>query len=236
MRAKAMAMNKAPQPDPASQSGSVAVSLADFRRDYTKAGLREEDLDADPLRQFEKWLREALSAGVMEPRVMTLATTSASLQPSSRLMLLQTVDARGFLFFGSYEGRKGRELTENSWAALNFPWLELERQVNVGGNVGKLAREEAAACFQSQPRRRRLAAWAFAQNRRNVPRAELERRLGALEAQYPGEEIPLPPHWGGYVLAPEEIEFWQGRPNRLHDRLFYRKEAGGHWHIERLSP
>jgi pyridoxamine 5'-phosphate oxidase len=212
------------------------LSLADLRREYTKDGLREEDLDPDPIRQFQKWLREAASAGVPEPRLMILATTSQNLQPSSRLMFLQEVDQRGFVFFGSSQGRKGQDLARNHWAALNFPWLELERQVNVGGTVIQLGREETAACFRTQSRWRRLAAHAFPQSQGVPDRTGLERRLRAGAAQFPAEDIPLPPHWAGYVLAPAEIEFWQGRPNRLHDRLYYKKAIDGRWTLQRLAP
>jgi pyridoxamine 5'-phosphate oxidase len=212
------------------------LSLADLRREYTKEGLREEDLDRDPIRQFQKWLREAASAGVPEPRLMILATTSQALQPSSRLMFLQEVDQRGFVFFGSAQGRQGQDLAQNHWAALNFPWLELERQVNVGGPVSQLGRAETAACFRTQPRWRRLAAHAFPPSQGVPDRAGLERRLRACAAQFPAADVPLPAHWAGYVLAPAEIEFWQGRPNRLHDRLHYKKAIDGRWTLQRLSP
>jgi pyridoxamine 5'-phosphate oxidase len=212
------------------------LSLADLRREYTYGGLREEDLDPDPIRQFQKWLSEAASAGVPEPRIMILATASPRLEPTSRLMLLKEVDQRGFVFFGSSQGRKGQDLAQNNWAALNFPWLELERQVSVGGLVNQLGREQTAVCFRAQPRWRRLAAHAFRQSQVVPDRTELERRLRACAARFPGQDIPLPPHWVGYVLVPEEIEFWQGCPNRLHDRLYYKKEIDGRWRIHRLSP
>ncbi len=211
--------------------------LADLRRDYTFAGLGEKDLHPDPIRQFQKWFEEAVAAGITEPNAMVLATVDAAGQPSTRVVLLKAVDERGFSFFTNYESRKARELAGNAKAALTFPWISLERQVCINGSVIKLSREESAAYFKLRPRASRLGAWASPKQSEVVSsRAVLEERMEQLEAQYPGDDVPLPPYWGGYALAPVEIEFWQGRQSRLHDRLRYVRQPGGAWKIERLSP
>ena len=167
---------------------------------------------------------------------MVLATADAAGQPSTRVVLLKGFDERGFVFFTSHESRKARELAVNRHAALNFFWVELERQVCVTGSVTRVPREEAEAYFKTRPRGSRLGAWASKQSETISGRAVLEARLQELEKKYPGEEVPLPPFWGGYVLAPREIDFWQGRPNRLHDRFRYSKQSDGGWLLERLSP
>ena len=212
------------------------MAIADLRREYTAAGLTETDLAADPLVQFQAWLQDALDAGLTEPNAMVLATVSPAGRPSTRTVLLKSVDGRGFSFFTNYESRKARDLAAIPRAALTFPWIPLERQVNIEGAVTKLAREESAAYFDLRPRGSRLGAWASKQSEVVPGRAVLEARMAELEAKHPGENIPLPPNWGGYVLAPERIEFWQGRANRLHDRLCYTRLAAGGWKIERLSP
>jgi pyridoxamine 5'-phosphate oxidase len=213
------------------------MSIANLRRDYSLAGLSEQDLCADPLQQFQKWFQEALAAEIAEPNAMVLATVDASGQPSTRVVLLKAVDARGFSFFTNYESRKGRELAGNPRASLTFPWITLERQVCITGRVSKLSREESEAYFKLRPRNSRLGAWASPKQSETVSsRAVLEERMKQLEAQYPGEDIPLPPYWGGYALAPAEVEFWQGRSSRLHDRLRYARQPDGSWRIERLSP
>jgi pyridoxamine 5'-phosphate oxidase len=216
---------------------SSSTAIANLRRDYALAGLSETDLDADPIRQFEKWFSEAAAAEIVEPNAMVLATVDGSGQPSTRIVLLKAVDLRGFSFFTNYESRKGRELAGNPRASLTFPWIALERQVCISGSVSNLSREESAAYFKLRPRASRLGAWASPRQSDTIAgRAVLEERMRQLETQYPGEEIPLPPYWGGYVLAPVEIEFWQGRTSRLHDRLRYRKLTDASWKIERLSP
>jgi len=213
------------------------MSLADLRRDYSLAGLNEADLAANPIQQFDKWFQEALAAEIVEPNAMVIATVDAAGQPSSRVVLLKAVDARGFSFFTNYESRKGRELTGNPRASLTFPWIALERQVCVNGRVSKLSREESAAYFKLRPRASRLGAWASPKQSESIAsRAVLEERMKQVEAQHPGEDVPLPPYWGGYVLAPVEVEFWQGRASRLHDRLRYARQPDGSWRIERLSP
>jgi len=211
------------------------MSLADLRRSYTLAGLRRVELDADPIQQFQKWLQQALDAQLLEPTAMTLATADQNGRPSARIVLLKGLDERGFIFFTNYESRKGRELAENPNASLVFYWAELERQVRVSGTASRISREESENYFKSRPRGHRLGAWVSTQSDVITNRAVLEERLKQLEAKYPGD-VPLPPYWGGYVLSPVEIEFWQGRPNRLHDRFRYGKQADATWLIERLAP
>ena len=212
------------------------MSLADLRKDYTLAGLAEKDLARDPFRQFEKWFQEAEAAKLAEPNAMTLATASPDGRPSARTVLLKGLDGRGFVFYSNYESRKGRELALNARVALVFPWIALERQVLIEGTVTKVAREESAAYFHSRPRASQLGAWVAQQSSVIPGRATLEEAMKALEKKHAGAEIPLPPNWGGYRVAPETIEFWHGRRSRLHDRLRYRRDQEGGWLVERLSP
>lgn len=210
-------------------------SLADLRKDYSLAGLLEKDLARDPFRQFDAWFREAEAAKLNEPNAMTLATASADGTPSARTVLLKGVDGRGFVFFTNYESHKGRDLAANPRASLLFPWLELERQVIVCGTVAKVSREESDAYFQSRPIGSQLGAWASAQSTIVPSRELLEANLKAIKDRYAGCAVPTPPHWGGYRVSPTTVDFWQGRRNRLHDRLRYRRTSDG-WVIERLAP
>jgi len=213
------------------------MSLADLRQEYRLAGLQEQDLAQDPFRQFEQWFAEAQAAQILEPNAMTLATATPEGRPSARVVLLKDFDLRGFVFYTNYESQKGHELAANPQAALLFSWLPMERQVIITGRVAKVAQEEALAYFHSRPRASQLGAWASQQSSLIPSRAVLDERLHALEAQYADQPVPLPPYWGGYRLAPETVEFWQGRRSRLHDRLRYRREnEGSPWIIERLSP
>ncbi len=211
------------------------MTLADLRKDYSLAGLNEKDLARDPYRQFEKWFQEAEAAKLAEPNAMTLCTSTRDGRPSGRTVLLKGVDGRGFVFFSNYESRKGRELHENPNATLVFPWIALERQVIAEGAVTKVPREESEAYFHSRPRASQLAAWVSQQSTIISGRSVLEDSMKMLEQKYAGREVPLPPHWGGWRLAPETVEFWQGRRSRLHDRLRYRREKDT-WLIERLAP
>ena len=210
--------------------------MADLRREYTRAGLREADVAPDPIEQFRKWFEEALAAGLHEPNAMTLATATSAGRPAARVVLLKGFDERGFVFYTNYEGRKGRELEENPYCALVFYWGELERQVRIEGRAGRVSGEESDAYYRSRPLGSRLGAWVSEQSRPVGDRATLEERLRELEDEYEGREVPRPPFWGGYRVVPEEIEFWQGRENRLHDRLLYRCESNQSWSIERLQP
>ena len=211
------------------------MPLADLRKDYSLAGLNEKDLARDPYRQFEKWFQEAEAAKITEPNAMTLCTCTRDGRPSGRIVLLKGVDGRGFVFFSNYESRKGRELHENPNAALVFPWLALERQVIVEGTVAKVPREESEAYYHSRPRASQLAAWVSQQSSIISGRSVLEDSMKMLEQKYAGREVPLPPHWGGWRLSPESVEFWQGRRSRLHDRLRYRRDKDS-WLLERLAP
>ena len=211
------------------------MTLAELRREYTLAGLRRADLDADPIGQFQKWFAQAMQAEIVEPNAMTLATVAADGQPSTRIVLLKGIDQRGFSFFTNYESRKGRELAENPKASLTFFWAGLERQVSVGGTVSRLSREESDAYFAVRPLGSQRGAWVSKQSTVVANREYLEKRLTEVEAEF-GEKVPMPPYWGGYVISPSSMEFWQGRPNRLHDRFRYKRQDSGVWVIERLSP
>jgi pyridoxamine 5'-phosphate oxidase len=212
------------------------MPLADLRKDYALAGLAEKDLARDPFRQFEKWFQEAEAAKIVEPNAMVVATATRDGRPSARTMLLKGVDGRGFVFFSNYESRKGRELDVNPRATLLFPWIALERQVIVEGAVAKVAPEESEAYFHSRPPTNQLGAWASPQSSIVPVRKVLEDALRELEKKYAGLEVPRPPHWGGWRLTPETVEFWQGRRSRLHDRLRYRRGKDGGWSVERLAP
>ena len=213
----------------------MARNVADLRKEYTRAGLTESDVAPDPVEQFRRWFDEALEADLHEPNAFVLATATRDGLPSARVVLLKGLDERGFVFYTNYEGRKGRELEDNPRAALLFYWGELERQVRIEGTVSRVSAEESDAYYASRPRGSRLGAWASEQSRVVEGREVLESRIGDLEAEYEGREVPRPPFWGGYRVEPEAIEFWQGRENRLHDRIVYRRESGS-WKTERLQP
>jgi len=219
------------RPDYQAQS----VTIAGLRRPHEEIPLLEHDLDSDPTAQFSAWMQEALDAGITFPNAMTLATATAAGRPSARIVLLKGFDERGFVFFTNLESRKGRELAENPHAALVLYWFELERQVRITGAVAALPPSEVESYFSSRPRDSRLGAWASRQSEVIGDRGQLESEVDRLRGAYDGREIPPPPFWGGFRLAPDEIELWQGRTNRLHDRLRYRREGEG-WVVERLSP
>ena len=211
------------------------TDLASLRRSYARASLGEGDVAADPIAQFLAWFDDARAAELREPNAMTLATATPDGAPSARIVLLKGVDERGFVFYTDYRSRKGDELAANPRAALVFHWAELERQVRVTGTVARVSREESEAYYRTRPVGSRIGAWASHQSRPIAGRAELEAREAELARRYADGDVPLPPHWGGYRVAPETVEFWQGRPSRLHDRLRYVREDGG-WRVERLSP
>ncbi|HXT13274.1 MAG TPA: pyridoxamine 5'-phosphate oxidase [Candidatus Angelobacter sp.] len=235
------------------------MAIADIRREYNLAGLRRRDLDPDPMAQFRHWFDQAAgarssgklrggliriyktllglgSAERIDVNAATLATADGEGRPSGRVVLLKGVDERGFIFFTNYESRKGREITENANVALVFYWPDQERQVCIAGRAMKIPQAESEAYFKSRPRGSRLAAWASHQSEAVENREVLEAKWRELDAKYPGDTVPMPPNWGGFVVTPVRIEFWQGRPSRLHDRFRYLKQADGKWLIERLCP
>ena len=231
------------------------MALADIRREYEQGSLDRADLVANPLAQFNQWFAQAASGSrwrkisialyklshailghvPIDVNTMVLATVDKAGRPSSRAVLLKGADERGFVFYTNYDSRKGRELAENPSAALTFYWPDLEREVCVAGTVSKLSHDESEAYFKSRPRGSRLAAWASNQSSVVADRATLEKKWGEMAAKFPGD-VPLPPNWGGYVLKPERIEFWQGRLNRLHDRFCYTRQPDNSWKLDRLSP
>jgi pyridoxamine 5'-phosphate oxidase len=212
------------------------MNPADLRRNYSAGTLERADLDADPIKQFQNWFDRAVaehSSG--DANAMVLATADKKGRPSSRTILFKGVDERGFIFYTNYNSRKGRELAENPNAALTFYWPGSERQVCVAGTVSKISAAESENYFKSRPRGSQLAAWASNQSDAVPDRDTLDKKWDELDAKFP-KDIPLPPNWGGYVLKPERIEFWQGRVNRLHDRFCYMRQPGNSWKLERLSP
>jgi len=200
------------------------------------SSLSEHDVERDPVRQFARWFQQAKASGLAMPEAMALASASADGGPSVRMVLLKEFDDRGFVFFTNYESRKGRELEANPRAALLFHWDPPGRQVRVEGAVERVSAEETAAYVRSRPRGSQLSALASPQSQTIESRAELEQRVGELEARFAGVELPLPESWGGFRVAVEAVEFWQQREDRLHDRVSYRREPGGTWTIERLAP
>jgi pyridoxamine 5'-phosphate oxidase len=211
------------------------LDIAALREEYSRRHLRRRDLDPDPIVQFNRWLAEAVEARIKDPNAMSLATVNAAGQPSVRIVLLKGVNPGGFLFFTNYGSRKAADLEANPKAALNFFWPDLERQVAIEGIVHKASREEAAAYFHTRPLGSQLGAWASRQSQIVPSRDWLEEKLDSAAAEYAGREVPLPDFWGGYWLVPSTIEFWQGGPSRIHDRLRYLRE-GATWRIDRLSP
>ncbi|MEH1940329.1 MAG: pyridoxamine 5'-phosphate oxidase [Nostoc sp.] len=211
-------------------------TVADLRKDYTLEGLSELEVDLNPFIQFKKWFDQALAAQLPEPNAMTIATATPDGKPSARMVLLKDFDERGFVLFTNYNSHKGQELAENPQAALVFWWAELERQVRITGYVEKVSETESDQYFHSRPANSRLGAWVSNQSEVIQSREVLERRLQEFKSKYENEEIPRPPHWGGLRVIPTEIEFWQGRPSRLHDRLLYSRLDNSTWNIQRLSP
>ena len=211
------------------------MKLSDMRRDYESLGLRRADLDADPVRQFSRWFDEAEVAGVPDVNALTLATVDPDGQPAQRTVLLKDISNGGFVFFTNYESRKARALQAHPRASMLFSWLPLNRQVSVEGRAERVSEAESAAYFASRPPGSQLSAWASAQSREIPSREALDARTAEIRARLGDGPLPLPPFWGGFRLMPVRIEFWQGRPNRLHDRFEYRLE-GSSWHVRRLQP
>jgi pyridoxamine 5'-phosphate oxidase len=212
------------------------IRVADLRKEYIFQGLSETDVHPNPFKQFKVWFEQALAAQLPEPNAMTIATATPDGKPYARIVLLKRYDERGFVFYTNYESQKGRQLIENPWGAIAFWWAELERQVRIGGRVEKVSPQEADEYFHSRPKGSQLGAWASNQSQVIDSREVLEQRLQQLKQEYENKDVPRPPHWGGFRVIPDEIEFWQGRPSRLHDRLLYRRDKDGSWTIQRLSP
>lgn len=213
------------------------MNIENFRKEYMAHTLDEADVSPGPVRQFERWFEDALAARLPEPNAMTLATADASGRPSARIVLLKGFGEEGFSFFTNYQSRKGQNLAAQPWAALVFFWQELQRQVRIEGIVEKLGPEESTAYFQSRPPGSQAGAWASPQSQVIGSREVLARKMDEVEAQFAGQErLPRPPHWGGYLLRPALVEFWQGRPSRLHDRIQYTLMHDASWKMERLAP
>lgn len=212
------------------------MDLDALRREYVFGSLSEHDLDDNPFRQFDAWFGDAVEAGIELADVMTVATASQTGAPSARMVVLRGVDERGFVFYTDYKSAKSRDLLENPRAALVFYWRELGRQVRITGSVHRVSVEESARYFHSRPLESRLAALASSQSEVISDRKVLEERYDALEEEYPAGDVPYPDNWGGFRVSPDEFEFWQGRERRLHDRIRYKRDAGGVWVTERLSP
>jgi len=215
---------------------SRQLNIAALRHDYVAHGLLRSDLDPDPIKQFEKWFGEAAAAEIRDVNAMSLATATPEGTPFARIVLLKAISERGFVFFTNYRSDKGQQLERNPQAALILFWIQLERQIRINGAVEKTSREESEEYFHSRPLGSQLGAWASSQSEAIANREALEAQLTEVTKRFEGGVIPLPPHWGGYRVVPELIEFWQGRTNRLHDRFRYTRRGGGAWLIERLSP
>ncbi len=216
-------------------SGDEEKSVDELRRDYTKQELLESEVCDDPIDQFVKWFEQALSADLLDVNAMTLSTATNDGRPSSRIVLLKGVDEQGFRFYTNYNSRKGRELDENPQAALCFYWAALERQVRIEGTVQKVSKEDSENYFRQRPRLSQIGAWASQQSTEVDSRDALVAKFKEIEQRFKDQEVPLPEFWGGYLLQPNRIEFWQGRKGRMHDRICYNKE-GDHWSKSRLAP
>lgn len=210
--------------------------IAQMRREYTQRALNKHDVHPNPVQQFQQWFDEAVRAQVPEPNAMTLSTVAPEGKPSARIVLLKGIEEASFVFFTNYQSRKGQELEANPQVALTFFWVELERQVRIEGTVHKASDERSTQYFHSRPRGSQLGAWVSSQSQKIADRSVLEQRLQEVTQKFEGQTVPKPPHWGGYVVAPQSMEFWQGRPSRLHDRILYTLQDNNHWIIERLAP
>ncbi|HEY4271980.1 MAG TPA: pyridoxamine 5'-phosphate oxidase [Candidatus Udaeobacter sp.] len=214
----------------------VPSDPAASRYDHVGEGLRRSDLDPDPIKQFANWFTAAIEAGIHDVNAMSLATAGRDARPSVRIVLLKGFDQDGFVFFTNYESTKGKQLEANPYAALGFYWIELDRQIRISGEVERISRQESQIYFHSRPVGSQLSAWASRQSAVIDARRVLDARMAEMTERFRNKRIPLPPHWGGYRLKPDMMEFWQGRQNRLHDRFRYTRQANGTWLIERLAP
>lgn len=212
------------------------MKIQDIRTDYKLASLEIENVQPNPIEQFKIWFDEALKAQVLEPNAMVLSTVDAKLQPHARVVLVKDISDAGFTFFTNYQSNKGQELSQNSAACLTFFYPQMERQIRIEGSVSKISREASDLYFQSRPLGSKIGAWVSVQSKKINSRAELEQKQAELEKQYSEKPIPIPEYWGGYLLKPNLIEFWQGRSSRLHDRILYELDTNQNWQISRLSP
>ena len=210
--------------------------IQNLRKDYSAAVLTEKEVKQEPISMFDKWFNDAIAADVMEPNAMTLATATINGHPSARIVLLKGFNKEGFMFYTNYLSRKGKEMAKNPLASVVFFWGELERQVRIEGTIEKLSREESEAYFHSRPKASQLGALASAQSQEIIGRKDLEAKMAELETEYADKDVPKPSYWGGYILKPRLVEFWQGRRSRLHDRIIYKKIDNKNWKIARLAP
>ena len=214
----------------------ISTDLAAIRKEYRLQSLSEKDVDANPIKQFEKWFQQALASGIEEPNAMTLATSTTDGKPSARIVLLKGIKENGFVFFTNYESKKGKQIHDNPFAGIVFFWKELERQVTIQGEIKKVSEQESDEYFASRPVESRIGAWSSPQSKVIENREVLEKNVTYFTNKYQSQNIPRPPHWGGYILIPTLIEFWQGGAGRLHDRLQYTIDTTNSWIIKRLAP
>ncbi|MGB2927166.1 MAG: pyridoxamine 5'-phosphate oxidase [Limnothrix sp.] len=214
----------------------MVIDIGDLRQNYARDGLHEDDVNNNPLKQFATWFQEATESEIREPNAMILGTVSPDGRPRARVVLLKNFDGQSFVFFTNYASSKGQELIDTGFASLVFWWEPLERQVRIEGRVAKVAAAASDAYFYSRPRKSQLGAWASPQSEAIADREVLEQNFAALEAKYQDKKIPRPEHWGGFQVLPDKIEFWQGRPSRLHDRLVFTLDTEGQWSRQRLAP
>ncbi len=214
----------------------ISTDLSAIRKEYRLQSLSEDDVDTNPIQQFEKWFQQALASEIEEPNAMTLATSTTDGKPSARIVLLKGIKENGLVFFTNYESKKGNQIHDNPYACLVFLWKELERQVRIEGKVKKISEPESDKYFASRPLESRIGAWSSPQSTVIESREILDNNVTYFTNKYPSQNIPRPSYWGGYILHPTLIEFWQGRINRLHDRLQYTINENGQWKIERLAP